>query len=287
MRYFLFTVLFFFNINLFSQSGTDSVEAVKKIIEIFFEGFKKGDTVMIRSVMDPTMRLQTVDDRKRTVVLLNEDVNGFIKIIGSPRKQVWTEKITSYDIKIDGFFANAWCGYEFYVDTTFSHAGVDNIQLYKKNGKWLIFAITDTRRKQKDVVFSVDEHRKKINTLLDNWHKSAATADEKIFFGSMDEDARYLGTDKTENWTKKDFESWSKKYFDKDKAWDFKPHTRNIYFTDDMQYAWFDELLDTWMGVCRGSGVLKYENGSWKIMHYNLAITIPNEKMNKVKKLNK
>jgi len=46
--------------------------------------------------------------------------------------------------------------------------------------------------------------------------------------------------------------------------------------------AWFDELLDTWMGACRGSGVLRKTSDGWKIAHYNLALTVPNEKMNQV-----
>jgi len=40
--------------------------------------------------------------------------------------------------------------------------------------------------------------------------------------------------------------------------------------------VWFDELLDTWMGTCRGSGVLENNQGIWKIKHYVLSIEIPN-----------
>jgi hypothetical protein len=32
-----------------------------------------------------------------------------------------------------------------------------------------------------------------------------------------------------------------------------------------MQTAWFDELLDTQMKICRGSGILVKENKQWKI----------------------
>ena len=45
--------------------------------------------------------------------------------------------------------------------------------------------------------------------------------------------------------------------------------------------AWFDELLDNAKyGRCRGTGVLrKMESGKggWKIVQYNLTLTIPNE----------
>ena len=33
------------------------------------------------------------------------------------------------------------------------------------------------------------------------------------------------------------------------------------------------------MGECRGSGVLKRINNEWKLVHYNLAVTIDNDKI--------
>jgi len=75
------------------------------------------------------------------------------------------------------------------------------------------------------------------------------------------------------------------KYFQRDTAWAFIPYNRTWEFSEDMQYAWFDELLETHMGICRGSGVLiKYPDG-WKIKQYNLALTLPNNKMNAFRKL--
>jgi hypothetical protein len=41
--------------------------------------------------------------------------------------------------------------------------------------------------------------------------------------------------------------------------------------------AWFDELLDTQMKICRGSGVLVKIDGEWKIQHYVLSMTVPND----------
>jgi len=39
------------------------------------------------------------------------------------------------------------------------------------------------------------------------------------------------------------------------------------------------------MKICRGSGVLKKQNGKWKIAHYVLSIAIPNEKTDEVVKI--
>ena len=116
-----------------------------------------------------------------------------------------------------------------------------------------------------------------INQLLDNWHKAATDADLDNYFNKMTEDAIYLGTDAGERWTKDEFYKFCKPYFDKGKAWDFKAKNRTVYFSENFKTAWFEETLDTWMGACRGSGVLVYQNSEWKIKHYNLAVAVPND----------
>lgn len=121
------------------------------------------------------------------------------------------------------------------------------------------------------------EIKENINVLMNNWHKAATDADYEGYFGKMDSVSVFIGTDATENWTKKQFESFSKPYFDKGKAWDFKTLERNIYISKTRNFVWFDELLDTWMGTCRGSGVLEKDNNSWKIKHYVLSVEIPND----------
>ncbi|MFC1731182.1 nuclear transport factor 2 family protein [candidate division KSB1 bacterium] len=120
----------------------------------------------------------------------------------------------------------------------------------------------------------------KIYELLNEWHHAATVADEVSFFERMDETCIYIGTDSSERWTKTEFFEWSKNTFEWDTAWDFKPFDRRIIISEDGKYAWFDELLDTWMGICRGSGVLvKDTHDNWKIIHYHLSVTVPNEKI--------
>ena len=116
-----------------------------------------------------------------------------------------------------------------------------------------------------------------IHSFIDNWHKAAAEAKADVFFGSMAQDCIYIGTDKTERWTKEQFISFAKPYFDKGKAWDFKPYDRDLHVTSDGKSVWFSELLTTWMGVCRGSGVLANENGRWVFKQYHLSVTVPND----------
>jgi len=123
----------------------------------------------------------------------------------------------------------------------------------------------------------IEDIKINIETLMNNWHKDAAETNYNQYFELMDSNSYFIGTDATEHWTKQQFEDFCKPYFDKGRAWDFKTIERNIYVSKAADVVWFDELLDTWMGICRGSGVLAKSNNTWKLQHYVLSIAIPNE----------
>ena len=127
--------------------------------------------------------------------------------------------------------------------------------------------------------------KENIDQLLNEWHDAAARADFNSYFSKMAEESVFIGTDPTENWHKQEFMEWSKPYFDKGKAWSFSTLERNIFLSEDCEIAWFDELLETQMGICRGSGLVKKEDGEWKIKHYVLSIEIPNENVSEVTKM--
>lgn len=131
------------------------------------------------------------------------------------------------------------------------------------------------------------QEKENIGQQLDQWHQAAAQANFEGYFGLMTENSVYIGTDASENWNFNEFKAFAKPYFDKGQAWNFTPLERNIYVAEDKQLAWFDELLETPMGICRGSGVMKKVNEEWKVQHYVLSITIPNEKVTEITFINK
>ncbi|MBP6127327.1 nuclear transport factor 2 family protein [Flavobacterium sp.] len=128
--------------------------------------------------------------------------------------------------------------------------------------------------------------RFEIDFMLNSWHQAAAEANFNNYFNAMTDDAIFIGTDATENWNKQEFIKFAKPFFDKGKAWNFTALERNVYFSSDKKTAWFDELLNTQMKICRGSGVLVVnENGNWKIKQYVLSMTIPNDHTDEVVKI--
>jgi hypothetical protein len=134
-------------------------------------------------------------------------------------------------------------------------------------------------------ITNTENEKTKIAGVLDKWHQDAANANYTGYFKAMTNDAIFIGTDPTENWNRQAFETFCKPYFDKKKTWHFTKVQRNIYINELNTIAWFDELLDTQMKLCRGSGVLKKIKGEWKIAHYALSITIPNENTKSVTQL--
>lgn len=116
-----------------------------------------------------------------------------------------------------------------------------------------------------------------INVTVDAWHRAAAEANYNAYFSLMADDAVFIGTDATENWNKTAFQAYAKPHFDKGKAWNFNVLERHIYFDKTGKTAWFDELLNTQMKICRGSGVLVKIGQEWKIKQYVLSMTIPND----------
>lgn len=137
-------------------------------------------------------------------------------------------------------------------------------------------------------IFAQNPERKeavKIHGVLDNWHKAAADANFDKYFDVMTNTFAFIGTDAGEHWDKDAFAAYAKPYFDKGKAWKFTRIDRHIYFNYDRSVAWFDELLETQMKICRGSGVLLKQNGQWKIAQYVLSMTVPNENADEVIKI--
>jgi hypothetical protein len=125
---------------------------------------------------------------------------------------------------------------------------------------------------------AVTPSRAEVDTLLDGWHRAAAEASESRYFGAMAPEFVFLGTDASERWDVATFRAFAHPYFAEGKGWTYVPRDRHVVFSPRGDVAWFDEKLDnTKYGECRGTGVARRVNGTWKLAHYNLMIPIPND----------
>lgn len=252
-------------------------QAVIQTIKVLFDGMRAGDSTMLRSVLHPEAHLQSSFTNKEGISMLKGgSVDGWVTSVGTSHEEIYDEKIWSYKVRIDDNLASAWTEYTFYVGDKMSHCGVNAFHLVNTKEGWKISHITDTRRKQ-NCITEMPDIQKDIHEFMDNWHKAAARADEDTFFGSMTADGIYIGTDASERWTRDEMQKLLGVHFEKDSAWDFTKIDREIYLSEDKNIAWFEESLDTWMGVCRSSGVLTLTKEGWKLNHYHLSVAVPND----------
>ena len=129
------------------------------------------------------------------------------------------------------------------------------------------------------ISFKPKDHTIELNQFITTWHQAASDANYDGYFNAMAESFIFLGTAPEERWTKSKFSSFSKPYFNKGQAWDFKASNRRWSFSKNKKIAWFDEDLETWMKGCRGSGIVVRKRGEWKLLYYNLHVLIENEKI--------
>ena len=141
-----------------------------------------------------------------------------------------------------------------------------------------------TKTTENNVVDTAQETAK-INTMLDSFNRAAAKADFNEYFNFYTDDAIFTGTAATERWNKQEYMAWAKPYFDKKTTWHFTALERHIYFNKTGNLVWFDELLNTQMKICRGSGVVVKQGDAWKVKQYILSTTIPNELIDSVTKM--
>jgi len=274
----------------FSQESKPDKLTVVSIIQGIFDALRNNDSTGLHSLFTDNAAFETVVSKNNSPVKIHESKNEFIETIGKKRRQKWDERIGDYHLTISGNCAVCIMDYAFYLNDSLHHCGINNFELLKSGDRWKIDKITDTRQTTGCLEIppnslisreNLTYDTLSINTFLNNWHKAAAKADEVVFFDAIDENGIYIGTDATECWNRQEFYNWALKYFERETAWDFTPVSRNIYFSTDGKTVWFNELLDTWMGVCRGSGTLHLSTSGWKIDQYHLSVTVPNDKINK------
>jgi ketosteroid isomerase-like protein len=132
---------------LSAQTGDDD-SAVRTAVTALFDAMRAGDAEGVRAAFAPDARLQSAAARPDgEAVLRSEEVERFAAAVGAPRDQVWDERIDAWEVRVDGPLAVATTDYSFYVDDTFSHCGINAIQLLKTADGWKIFQLTDTRRR--------------------------------------------------------------------------------------------------------------------------------------------
>ena len=265
-------------------SGTLVAQASPRTtLSQLFDAMRQADTTGMSALFHPAADLHSVsiDEAGQTRVQPG-DLNKWREGIAGARAGTLDEQLHYTSIRTDGRLATAWTPYTFVLNGEVSHCGTNAFQLVQDgtDDRWRILNIVDTRRREGCARVDTVDAVVRIEELATNWHAAAAAADSAAFFDAMLDDGIYIGTDPAEHWTKAEFLSFASPYFAAGKAWAFSATERHVYYDEDQDLAYWDELLTTWMGPCRGTAVVKRsQEGEWAIAHYTLSVAVANDRI--------
>lgn len=140
----------FATVSLEGQTGAATSETeVLAVVTRLFDGMRKHDSSMVRSVFAPGAKLVSAfTNREGKPVVQEEAADNFVKMVGAASGDVWDEKIFNPEVRVDGNLATVWTRYEFWLGTKFSHCGFDAFQLAKSEAGWRVVALADTRQRE-------------------------------------------------------------------------------------------------------------------------------------------
>ena len=90
-------------------------------------------------------------------------------------------------------------------------------------------------------LIKADDQLAELDALLDGLHLDAHEANFETYFARYSSDAIFLGTDKTERWTIKEFKEYAKPAFADGHGWTYTVVDRN--WEGEVTTRWADEIL--------------------------------------------
>jgi hypothetical protein len=128
---------------LLAQSGGEEA-AVLAVVDRLFEGMRQNDGDMVRSVFVEGASLISTEGRDGSPQTRFTPVEAFAGAVDGATLP-WDEPYWDPIVQIQDHLATVWIKYAFYMDTEFSHCGVDALILTRTTEGWKIAALADTR----------------------------------------------------------------------------------------------------------------------------------------------
>ena len=131
----------------YDLSAQDEHVAIMQPINQLFTGMNKGDSALVHKAFLENATLVTIGlDKEGQSFFRRGELSAFLKAMGTPHAETYSEPIWDVKIEVDGNMAQVWAKYAFYLGKNFHHCGVDAFQLYKEKGGWKIYHLADTRQ---------------------------------------------------------------------------------------------------------------------------------------------
>ena len=135
---------------LFSIMAASVVNAQspKETVQAFFKALNEKNADELDALMTDDLKLHTLNISPE-VGLSASEKEFFIKSVREiPAEVSIEERIFDLESIQNEHIAQVWVPYEFYVNGTLSHTGVNAFTMVKLENGWIITSITDTRNRQ-------------------------------------------------------------------------------------------------------------------------------------------
>ncbi len=118
---------------------------IKNCINAFFEAMHHADTSAVMRVLDPEASMQSISVLKSGTVFNVSSIAAFKEALSTMKGLDFEERLSGYDIKINGSIAVAHTPYRFFMNKKELHCGVNVFTLWRSGAGWRIAHIIDTR----------------------------------------------------------------------------------------------------------------------------------------------
>lgn len=127
-------------------AGTSSDEAaVVAAASRVLDAINAGDTAMARASLLPDAVLRPTSPPGLGGPLPEPmDVEAFVAMLAEAPPGTFTERLFDPEVRVQAGVAHVWAPYDFYIDGTFSHCGVDAFQLVKTEEGWKVASLSWT-----------------------------------------------------------------------------------------------------------------------------------------------
>lgn len=126
---------------------TRDLPGVQMALSTFFEALNQGTPDQMAPILSDSLELISIMDRRGRPSMRTVPVADFLEAVGRPREQEWLEITRNVRVHLDGFLAQAWMDYQFFLGDNLHHCGVNNITLFHNGEKWIIIHLVDTQHK--------------------------------------------------------------------------------------------------------------------------------------------
>ena len=147
LTYAALIILIYFSLSLFSINTDVEEKKILETVNMFLRVLDTGDKVLAKEILVSEGSNFSVREDGESFKVRFTDYKTLIEDLPKSKGK-YREVINDSKILLHENIAVLWAKYDFFINGTFSHCGVDSFSLIKSEGKWKIASIIYTVEKK-------------------------------------------------------------------------------------------------------------------------------------------